>query len=158
MTSIGSRRRVGRLPGLVALRRGRGRSGSLEKGEGEQHLIDLIHRQLSVRVDGAGHRGVGGTRRDVDLVPGSSHVERVRALAAAGLGPHGVAGGLELGGREEGREDVELDELDLLFVGEGVEGAGLEGGEGGVGGGEEGEPLLRAVELSVDLVRHLGVL
>lgn len=53
---------------------------------------------------------------------------------------------------------MELDELDLLFVGEGVEGAGLEGGEGGVGGGEEGEALLRVVELHVDLVRHLGVL
>lgn len=53
---------------------------------------------------------------------------------------------------------MELHQLHLLLVGEGIERAGFEAGEGGVGWGEDGDSLLRAVELRVYLVCHFGVL
>lgn len=53
---------------------------------------------------------------------------------------------------------MELDQRDLLLVGEGVERAGREAGEGVVGGREDGEAGVGVVELVVYLVADLGAL
>lgn len=121
-------------------------------------MVDLVNGELGISVNCTCHRGIGDAGGYVDLVARHGDVERVGALRAAGLGAYGVAGGLELGGGKQGREDVELHELHLLLVGEGVEGPGFEVGEGAVSGGEEGHALLGAVELHVYLVCYFGVL
>lgn len=93
------------------------------------------------------------------MVPRGGDVEReLPAISVANLGSERVAHCLELGGGDESREDVELDELDLLLVGEGVERAGCQVAEGVVSGSEDREALVGAAELGVNLVGLLGAL
>lgn len=121
-------------------------------------MVYLIHRQLAVGVYRVGYRGVRDPGGYVHLSPRGGHVHRERPLAPASLSPQRVAGRLELRGGEERGDDVELHQLHFLLVGEGVEGSGFEAEEGGIRRGEDGEALLRVVELRLDLVGHFCVL
>lgn len=78
------------------------------------------------------------------------------AAIATGLGPHGVANGLEVLESVELGEDMVEDEGHLLLLRETVEDAGFEVLEGVVCGGQECEALGGAVRLGYDLVANLG--
>ena len=85
-----------------------------------------------------------------------AHVDAVHAAGARRLGVQRVAGRLERGQAVVAGQDVVEQQLDLLLVGEGVERAGLELGEGVVVGREEGEPVVRVLELAGDLLGYPG--
>lgn len=59
-------------------------------------MVDLVDSELGIGIYGVSHGGIGDPGRYVNLAPRGGDVKRVGALAAAGLGAHGVAGGLEL--------------------------------------------------------------
>lgn len=82
-------------------------------------------------------------------------VERV-LVGVGGLSLDGVAQRLEVGDGYERRDEVELEELDFLLVGELVERAGLEAREGVIWRGEEGQLAVGAAELVVDLIADFG--
>lgn len=124
---------------LLGLGRCRGRGRRRER---KQHLIDLIHGQLTISVYGVGHCCIRHSSCYIHLIPCRGHIQLVRALAATGLGAHWVAGGLELRGGEVGGEDVELHQFDLLLIAEGVQCAWFQVREGAVGGGEDSEALV----------------
>lgn len=91
------------------------------------------------------------------MVSGGRDVEREFSWAGvAGLSSQRVANCLELGNGEERGDHVELDQLVLLLIGEGVERARLEAREGVVGRGKNGHCVAGVVELVIDLVAHLG--
>ncbi|KAF7823417.1 hypothetical protein G2W53_021561 [Senna tora] len=149
-------RRIPLLRPLRRRRRRRRRRLRHEEIPRQQHLIHLVHRQLLVGIHIPADRRVHHPRRHVHRAPGARDVQGEPIGVVPGLRPDGVAEGVETGEGDEGGYDVELDELVLLLVGEGVEEAGLEGGEGVVGGGEEGEAVVGVGELGVDLGGNLG--
>ncbi|CAD5170306.1 unnamed protein product [Musa acuminata subsp. malaccensis] len=124
----------------------------------QQHLLDGVHHQREVGVDGVVDGNLDDARGDVGLVVRRrGHVERPHAGLPRRLRHHRVGRGLERGQAVVAREDVVEDELDLLLLAEAVECADLEAGKGVVGGGEQGEPVVAVVELAVDLLVHLGL-
>lgn len=78
-------------------------------------------------------------------------------MSVACLGTHRVANGLEIRDGFERRNEMELQELDLFFVREGIECAGFETRECVVGWGEDSQVIVGVVELGFDLVDNLGV-
>lgn len=78
-------------------------------------------------------------------------------MSVASLRAHGVANGLEIRNGFERRNEVELQELHLFFVAEGIESAGFETRECIVGGGEDSQVVVGVVKLGFDLVADLGV-
>lgn len=64
--------------------------------------------------------GVNLSRGDVNAAPVTYHVELHLPGLVSGEGPNGVGEGVEAGAGDEVREDVELDELQFLAVGERV--------------------------------------
>ena len=87
---------------------------------------------------------------------GCGHVDAVHAAGARRLGGQRVAGRLEGGDAVVAGQDVVQQQLDLLLVGEAVQRAGLELGEGVVVGREEGEAVVRVLELAGQLLGDPG--
>ncbi|PON53960.1 hypothetical protein PanWU01x14_198380, partial [Parasponia andersonii] len=154
------RRRGGRISLLLRLHRRRRRRQRFrsrrENSQGKQHLVDLVNSKLVVLINGSRNRGIDDSRRDVDPAPFDRNVQRV-VKGVTSLRPYRVAQSLEILERNERREDVVLDELDLLFGGEGVKGARFESRERAVCWGENGQAV-GDVELVFDLDAHGGAL
>ncbi|KAF7805979.1 hypothetical protein G2W53_038140 [Senna tora] len=128
-----SLRRLGRRSG--------GRRLGSEKLKRQQHLVHLVNRERELLPDCIVNSRLHHAAGDVHLIALPGEVEPPASVVAGGLGSHGVADGEELGEGVEFGGDVVEDELDLLLVGEAVDGAGGEGAEGVVGGGKDGKPL-----------------
>lgn len=142
-------------------RLGRGRRWRVyttKKINRKKHFIDLVNSQLTVSVNSVGDDGVDDAGGQIDLRARSGDIQRKLAgIAVPGLGSKWVTNGLKLGHGDEIRENMELNQLNFLLIGEGIESARFEIGKGIVRGSQDSEALalVGVVELIVDLVALL---
>ncbi|RDX82579.1 hypothetical protein CR513_36612, partial [Mucuna pruriens] len=92
-----------------------------EKIGRKKHLTDLINGEMLIRVHDPSDGGVNFSRGDVHTATVTDHVQFRLPVLVPGESSHGVGEGIEVGGGDKVRENVELNQLQFLAVREAVQ-------------------------------------